>query len=86
MAFPLIAPDETEEEVDSAENPGLLRPIAVDFAVISGEGELVGIPGSDPTVGGFVYRFDVGEENDISDNIRGTDAEPWSRRSSRDEN
>lgn len=75
LAFPSIEPDETEEEVDSAENLDLLPPIAVDFAVISGEGELVGIPGSDLTVGGFVFRFDVGEGNDISDNIRGTDAE-----------
>ena len=75
MAFPSIEPDETDGEVDSAESPGLLPPIAVDFSVISGEGELVGIPGSDLTVGGFGYRFDVGEENDISDNIRGIDAE-----------
>ncbi len=75
MAFPSIEPDETEEDVDSAESLGLLPPTAFNFSVISVEGELVGIPGSDVTVGGFVFKFDVGEENDISDNIRGTDAE-----------
>ncbi len=75
MAFPSIEPTVAEEDEDSAESAGLLPPIAFGFSVISVEGELVGIPGSEVSVGGFVYRFDVGEENDISDNIRGTDAE-----------
>ena len=50
-------------------------PVAFGSSVSAGEGELIGIPGAADTVGGFVYKFDVGEENDISDNIHGTDEE-----------
>jgi len=50
-------------------------PVAYGASVGAGEGVLVGIPGAEDTDGGFVYKFDVGEENDISDNIHGTDEE-----------
>jgi len=75
MAFPLIELDETEEDEDSEGSSSSRPPVAVDITAISAEGELVGIPGSDVIVGGFVSELDVGEENDISDNIHGTDAE-----------
>ena len=61
----LFAPDEPQPE----------PPIAFDSSVTSVEGQLIGVPGSEETIGGFVYKFDVGEDNDISDNIHGTDLE-----------
>jgi hypothetical protein len=73
MVFPSPDPIETAEDVPLETPP--LPPTAFGSSVTSVEGELIGIPGSPVTVGGFFYAFDVGEENDIADNIHGTDPE-----------
>ena len=72
MVFPSLEPTVAEDPL--LDTPPL-PPTAFGSSVTSVEGELIGIPGSPVTVGGFFYEFDVGEENDISDNIHGTDPE-----------
>jgi len=73
--IPVLDPGPVEPLPDEPVPDELVPPVAFSSAVRAGEGVLVGIPGSEETVGGFVYKFDVGEDNDISDNIHGTDEE-----------
>ena len=75
----VIPPTALEFDVPESDPTGPIDlpkpPVAFSSTVSAGEGVLIGIPDAEDTAGSFVYKFDVGEENDISDNIHGTDEE-----------